>query len=152
MIKIKSELVGGTIRELQTAGAANEEGIVLWLGRRTGPDAGVVQRIYVPLHEAQSDRFWISFEGMRAMMDRLRQDRFCLLAQVHSHPDRAFHSQADDQWALVRHAGGLSIVVPNFAATTTEESFWRESAFFQLDNENRWREIFPDPEIIGVLR
>jgi len=38
-------------------------------------------------------------------------------AQVHSHPDEAFHSKGDDEWAIVRHEGALSIVVPTSRGT-----------------------------------
>lgn len=34
--------------------------------------------------------------------------------QIHSHPDRAYHSDADDELAIVQLPGGLSIVVPYF--------------------------------------
>lgn len=35
-------------------------------------------------------------------------------AQVHAHPDDAYHSDTDDTFPIVTSLGGLSLVVPNF--------------------------------------
>lgn len=66
-----------------------------------------------------------------------------IVAQVHSHPEEAFHSSADDDWAVIRHEGALSLVVPYFAARTTVETFARDLAAFVLSSRNHWTEIEP---------
>ena len=43
-----------------------------------------------------------------------RGERF--IAQVHTHPGRAYHSEMDDRYAVVTSPGGLSLVVPDIAA------------------------------------
>jgi len=50
--------------------------------------------------------FRIPPSSMTAMMAHLRERKLGLAAQVHSHPNRAFHSRADDAWAIVRHRAG----------------------------------------------
>ena len=62
-------------------------------------------------------------------------------AQVHTHPAQAFHSEADDQWAIVRHVGALSLVVPYFAKDTRVASFFDDVALFRLSSENAWCEV-----------
>ena len=47
-----------------------------------------------------------------------------LAGQIHAHPDRAFHSGADDALALLKLPGALSIVVPNFAAGALAPARW----------------------------
>ena len=64
-----------------------------------------------------------------------------IAAQVHSHPEEAFHSQADDNWAILRHLGALSIVVPYFANQTSVGNFLRQVAIFRLNDANQWREL-----------
>ena len=150
MIKASQAIVRETLLALQKAGQDGNEGIVLWLGNRFGGDAGTVQAAYVPLHQAEKDRFWIPYEGMEALMARLRDDRLALLAQVHSHPGRAFHSEADDRWAIVRYAGALSIVAPSFARQTSPETFTQHCAFFQLTSNDTWLEVKPAPTIFEV--
>ena len=38
-----------------------------------------------------------------------------LLAQIHSHPTHAFHSEMDDEYAIATALGAFSLVVPDFA-------------------------------------
>jgi hypothetical protein len=129
-----------TIEALQDAGSRRAEGGVLWLGRR---DAGAteIMEAYVPECESESHRFWIPAPSMAALMRHLRETDTYLAAQVHSHPDEAFHSDADDEWAIVRHLGALSLVVPHFAAQTTPETFLADIAAFALNADNRWIEV-----------
>lgn len=134
-------LVDHTLDILRLSGAKGHEGIVLWLARRseTG-DVEVVEAVE-PEHRAAVDFFHIPPEGMNAIMQRLRKTRTRLVAQVHTHPGHAFHSKADDEWAIVRHEGALSLVVPHFAGTTHADSFLRNSAVFRLSANDRWEEV-----------
>jgi hypothetical protein len=75
---------------------------------------------------------------MTALMAHLRARKLGLAAQVHSHPGRAFHSEADDAWASVRHEGALSVVVPNFAAGVNVGNFLQSVATFRLSPDDRW--------------
>ena len=38
-----------------------------------------------------------------------------LIAQVHTHPTEAYHSETDDAFPIVTTEGALSLVIPNFA-------------------------------------
>jgi hypothetical protein len=67
-----------------------------------------------------------------------------LAAQIHAHPGQAYHSGADDQLALVRLPGALSIVVPDFAAGPLREKRW---SVHRRDEEGRWR---PLPRSVGL--
>jgi hypothetical protein len=137
-VEISSAQIGKTIELLQQAG--RQECILLWLGRR---EDGVqrVSDVYKPLQEADKDYFEIPRQGMAALMERLRTERLYVVSQVHTHPALAFHSPTDDKWAIVRHTGALSIVLPFFAESTTVENFLQEAAVFQLDSRNRWNEV-----------
>jgi hypothetical protein len=63
-----------------------------------------------------------------------------IAAQVHSHPVGAFHSETDDNHAVVSHAGALSVVVPHFAKEATTANFTEKSAFFYLLPSGEWIE------------
>jgi hypothetical protein len=64
-----------------------------------------------------------------------------IAAQVHSHPREAFHSSADDAWAIVRHLGALSLVVPDFGLKTNVSTFRDHTKVFCLAGNNRWHEV-----------
>ena len=133
-------LVDTTLNTLREAGARHCEGIVLWLGQR-GPNHIQVQEAYRPAHTAREDMFHISSAGMSALQAELRRRRLMVAAQVHSHPQAAFHSKADDRWAIIRHEGALSLVVPNFAAFTTTSRFLETTKIFRFSAQARWTEV-----------
>jgi hypothetical protein len=93
------------------------------------------------LQNTSIDYFEIPRNGMAALMDRLRTQALYVVSQIHTHPLEAFHSSADDKWAIVRHVGALSIVLPNFAKSTTLKNFLREAAVYQLDDANSWNAV-----------
>lgn len=135
-----SAVVSATIDALRRSGARGHEGIVLWLGERRSGQIEVAQA-YVPEHSARRDMFHIPPSGMRTLQGHLRARRWMIVAQVHSHPGLAFHSSADDDWAIVRHVGALSIVAPYFARQLTPGSFLADCATYELDEGNRWRRV-----------
>lgn len=148
-LEIAHMLVHETLELLREAGSRPAEGIVLWLGRRRD-DIIRVEKPYVPIHESDRDYFRIPPEGMAALLRTLGDEGLFVAAQVHSHPGAAFHSEADDRWAIVRHVGALSVVVPHFARTTTAATFLTDAAIFRLSAANRWTEV-SNTDAGGVL-
>jgi len=137
-VEVSPEQLAETIDLLRQAGS--QECVLLWLGLREDGVQRIID-VYKPLQEASRDYFEIPRQGMAALMDRLRSKHLYVVSQVHTHPELAFHSPADDKWAIVRHAGALSIVLPFFAESTTVGNFLEEAAVFQLDTLNRWNEV-----------
>jgi hypothetical protein len=74
-------------------------------------------------------------------MEYLKRDRRRILAQVHSHPEQAFHSKADDKWAVIRHEGALSLVLPRFAFATTSSNFFEQAVTFSLSVDDNWLQV-----------
>lgn len=125
---------------LQDAGKRQEECVVLWIGRRLDGDI-LIEQTYRPEQKAGMDFFEIPRSSMQALLQDLRLSRSIVAAQIHTHPGAAFHSQADDSWAIVRHEGALSLVLPNFALRTNAESFLSQVAVFRLNSANEWAEV-----------
>jgi len=61
-----------------------------------------------------------------------------LIAQIHSHPGRAYHSETDDQFPIVTVMGGISIVVPDFASRAFSIEDW---AAYRLVGQQQWEEL-----------
>lgn len=133
-------VVDATLSRLREAGARDCECVVLWLGRRREEEI-IVENAYRPLHHATADMFHIPPEGMTALHAELRRTRLMVAAQVHSHPREAFHSDADDHWAIVRHEGALSLVVPDFAAHTHLDNFLDQTKVFRFSIAAKWLEV-----------
>jgi proteasome lid subunit RPN8/RPN11 len=138
-------LVERTLAYLRDAGQAGCECIVLWLGRHEG-DSLRVHEAYRPMQHASEDMFAIPPEGMTALYAELRKRRLMVAAQVHSHPADAYHSRADDKWAIIRHEGALSLVVPYFASATTFSNFLDQAKTYSFTEAARWVEV-PQPRV-----
>jgi hypothetical protein len=125
-----------TLGHLKVGGERNCETVVLWLG-----ELDRVTAVYRPDQEVDADYFRLSPSAMRELVRHLRATRTKILAQAHSHPAKAFHSVADDKWAVVRHAGAVSIVVPYFAFGIEAANFADAVATYQLDRNDQWQPV-----------
>ena len=137
-----------TVRALQAA--ATTECVALWLA---APEDGLltVKEVYRPPQQASDDYFEIPPAGMAAVMARLRTQSYSVAAQVHTHPGEAFHSAADERWAIVRHVGALSVVIPEFGRHVTADRFFEGSAIFRLNDVGRWQQI-PSPDEVLFIK
>ena len=140
LLTCPASVVSTTLKHLREAGTRHCECVVLWLGRRREGSL-VVEQAYRPLHHAKADIFHIPPEGMATLHAELRRERLMVAAQVHSHPCEAFHSLADDRWAIVRHEGALSLVVPSFAAHTRVDNFLEQTKVFRFSDTAEWLEV-----------
>lgn len=129
-----------SLGHMREAGRRNCECVVLWLGRR-GSDSLVIEDIHLPIQSARADMFHIPRAGMTTLFSELRRRRMMVAAQIHSHPRQAFHSAADDRWAIIRHQGALSLVVPDFAAKTTLATFFDDTKVYQFSSAAQWIEV-----------
>jgi proteasome lid subunit RPN8/RPN11 len=127
---------------LQEVGREGSECVVLWLAKRA-PEAIELVELYKPAQIAAEDFFRIPRKAIAALFEVLRDRGLMVAAQVHTHPEHAFHSSADDRWAIVRHVGALSLVLPYFAQRTTPDTFLEDAAVFSLSPDNEWLPIDP---------
>jgi proteasome lid subunit RPN8/RPN11 len=115
---IDDRQLGGTWHALQKFGAFGCEGLVLWLGTTSGLEARVTEFVVPPQHPI-CDETGVGYFVDGATLSRLNRYLYetgsVFIAQVHSHPGPAYHSEADDRYALVTEEGGFSLVVPEFA-------------------------------------
>lgn len=137
IVHCHNSLVEQTVSILKDAGRTRQECLVLWLAEKNS--SGIeVREVMRPLQIAGRDFFRIPPHSMKSIMQRLKENSLIISAQIHTHPFEAFHSRADDRWAIVRHVGALSFVVPFFAHSTNTENFLQNAALFVLDVDNRW--------------
>lgn len=139
-LKYSHETLNSTLQLLAQGGEGARECVVLWLGKRSNQDIQVTE-VYLPEQKANVDFFHIPPASMQQLLHYLKQHRLMVAAQVHTHPGMAFHSEADDKWAFVRHQGAISIVLPCFAKHTTALNYLQEAEFYCLSKHNTWDHI-----------
>jgi len=141
-VNINPEVIEETLRVLQHFGMRQCEALVLWVGEVTETTASVTRAIVPdqrPIKSEDGVGYFVDSEALFDLNRTLESMDLRLIAQVHSHPREAYHSETDDRYAIVTSNGGLSLVVPNFGKAPTDPTLW---AIYQL-REGTWCEIDP---------
>lgn len=139
--ELPRELADRCMGAMKARGAEGAE-LFLALSARVSEDGKTVsfRRAYVPEQTCYSGP-----EGLLVKIDGdaiFELNRSCferdeiLAGQIHAHPTTAYHSPADDQLALIKLPGGLSIVVPHFASGRLRPRRWSVN---QLGEDGVWR-------------
>lgn len=68
----------------------------------------------------------------------LYENGFTIIAQIHSHPTEAYHSQMDDDFPIMATEGGFSIVIPNFGFDVFSINDW---SINRLTSQKGWAEL-----------
>lgn len=143
---VPADVVDQTVEVLQEIGERGFEAFVLWGGRvEHGGRECTFASAYCPQQRTSQTEAGLLvtvdgealFRANRAFYERGQ----ILAAQVHSHPTEAYHSVTDDEFPLMTLVGGLSVVVPDFAAagkSAIDTWMW-----YRLVNHGRWVEIDP---------
>jgi hypothetical protein len=139
------DLVEGTLKRLHAAGRGGYEAFVLWGGVVDAEDQTRFRMTDSYLPEQST---MVTENGLLVLVDgealfrvnkAFHERGLILAAQVHSHPTDAFHSDTDDEFAMVTLVGGLSGVVPDFGDGGIERlTDW---AWYRLSGPGDWSEI-----------
>lgn len=137
--------VDNIYEHLRVAGMKGVEGVGLWLGRQDGTLFTVYSSL-IPAQKAyQMDEgllYQVGGEELHRINRWAYEQKLVLLAQIHSHPGRAYHSDTDDAYPIVTTLGGFSIVIPNFASDPIDKKYWKVYRL-QIDG---WNEV-PEMEV-----
>ncbi len=142
-VKFPQHCVIKAYDHLRLAGRKRLEGVVLFAGRLEEQDSEIfcVEETIVPKQLSMSLEegllYAVDGEELHRINVHLHEHKMMLIAQLHSHPGSAYHSQTDDNYAIITKTGGLSIVVPNFGMDDIDTSLW---AVYRLD-KNDWVEL-----------
>jgi len=140
VFRVRKSTVNETEEALATAGRHGCEAFVLWSGIASD-EMFDIQTTHVPKQTAYKfeDGICVRVDGEELhRLNRWLYDAGETLAvQIHSHPTDAYHSKTDDAYPIVTLVGGLSIVVPDFAAQGMTD---RGVAAYRL-SPGGWREL-----------
>lgn len=123
-------------------GSAHEAGAFL-LGHRTGSrrevreivfyddlDPGAYTTGVCVLHAAAFSKLWAA----------CREKSLTVVADVHTHPGRAFQSISDQTNPMVAREGHVAIIIPNFAAPSVRDD---QIGIFEYRGSHRWHDRSP---------
>lgn len=139
-LELAEHVLTQTHEVLRKYGHHGYEGLVLWAGTVRGPRAKVEQVLVPeqnPIRNESGVGYFVEAPVLFKLSKHLESNKLRLLAQVHSHPTEAYHSDTDDRYAIVTENGGFSLVVPGFAVRPIK---LEECAIYRLRG-GRWDEL-----------
>ncbi len=139
-VAVREDVVESTLQFIRTFGMQGAEALVLWLGNVDAEAAWVTNAFMPKQHPISNENgvgYFVDGDALFQLNRHLAESGLRLIAQVHSHPQEAFHSPADDRYAIVTVDGGLSFVVPDFGRGGSNMAKW---AVYRLDGR-QWRPL-----------
>ena len=140
-INMPYECIVTAYNHMRNHGERRLEGVALFAGKEEDSIFTVVNTI-IPQQQAMSLEegllYAVDGEELHRINVWLYENKMSLMAQIHSHPSRAYHSSTDDAYPIVATIGGVSIVVPNFAFGPLDISTW---AVYRSSELNEWEEL-----------
>ena len=137
---------------LQEAGKTNDESFVLWAGSFKANNIFYIETEIFPEQKAFKTAsgigVYVSGDELFKINKWLYENQQILIAQIHSHPSKAYHSNTDDSFPLVTCSGQFSIVVPYFARAPLINLL--NCAVYRLCNNN-WK-ILNKIDINSIFR
>lgn len=143
---VTENVIKQTLGWLREAGFRHSEATVLWAGQFATPERFMILTAIYPeqiaLHSPHGVGYVVEGNELFRINKWLFENDRILLAQVHSHPTEAYHSDTDDDYPMVTAVGQFSIVVPFFARDT--EMDFLTWAFYRLSGTGDWLEVPED--------
>jgi proteasome lid subunit RPN8/RPN11 len=117
-VRAPRAVIDATQGHLRASGRRGLEGMALWAGHIEG-DQFLVREAIIPLQQGHRTEHGLAVsvpgEELHRINMYLHRQGLRLVAQIHSHPTEAYHSDTDDRFAIATALGCLSIVIPDFA-------------------------------------
>jgi hypothetical protein len=140
-ISIPVTAIASTVETLRAAGQRGAEAFVLWVGTRDGTSF-TVKAAYVPSQTGYLTETGVCVIVRADELHRLNvwlyEQQLELIAQIHSHPTDAYHSETDDAYPIATRIGSFSLVIPDFAAAPFR---LEDVAAYRLTAAGRWTEL-----------
>jgi len=140
-IIIPSECIKKAYELMRCAGENRVEGVALFAGYEKDSEFYISQTI-IPKQTVYRLELGLLYAVDADELHRINvwlyKNNLCIIAQIHSHPNEAYHSETDNAYPIVATKGGISIVVPRFAKDPIDIKNW---AVYRLSSENCWAEL-----------
>jgi hypothetical protein len=148
---VPGDLIEQTLGPIQEAGERGYEAFVLWGGHLDpGSQRFEFTAAYCPQQTTSRGRegllVIVEGEALHRVNRAFYEEGLTLAAQIHSHPQEAYHSETDDAYPMMTLRGGLSGVVPSFGAAGSDA--FDEWVWYRLQGPGAWRPLDDETRIV----
>ena len=148
-VRVPRSVVEEANSHLRKVGQLGLEGFSLWAGKHRG-ERFLVESNIVPVQEGHRSSSGVYVSVGSRELHRINvwlfENSMTLIAQLHSHPTEAYHSDTDDAFPIATTVGSLSIVIPDYAR---EPFSLIRSAVYRLIPDHGW--VFMPPNEVTKL-
>ena len=106
------------------------EALALWVGTESS-NIFKIKKVWFPNQENSIISYYVSDIDVHLINVKLNKMKFSAIAQIHTHPDSAYHSLIDDQYPILVLPGSFSIVVPDLGNKSANKIL-NEMAIYRL--------------------
>jgi proteasome lid subunit RPN8/RPN11 len=141
---ITHECLDGLADGLRPSLERRHEGVAYLLGRTDGT-VTLATTVFVPAARTTAGSFFVEPRSMAACMQAAAAHELQVVAQVHTHPGGAYHSDGDVEGAKIRYAGYASVVLPNYGERLPRLD---GAAAYLWTAAGRWQQLSPADLIV----
>ncbi len=127
----------GLVDCLADANTRRHEGVAFLLGQTDGSRALCIQSVR-PRAVTTAGSFHVPAAEMARVVALATDFGFQIVAQVHTHPTLAAHSDGDEDGANIRFDGFISIVIPDYGAALPT---FRGAAVYVFRHRGGWKRL-----------
>lgn len=135
-ILLPETILKDTIKVFRDYGNQFLEACALWVGVDS-EKVFHIKEVWFPPQENSIIDYYVSDINVHQINVKLNKKKYSAIAQLHTHPDGAFHSCIDDEYPILTLPGSLSIVIPDFANIPIK-SILNELLVYRLIS-NEWK-------------
>lgn len=121
-LQVPHDCLENSYNHFRASGENGLEGFVLWIGSFTDNQVFRVSDAIIPYQISVQSEYGLSVtipsDELHRINKFLYKKSLRLVAQVHSHPEEAYHSPTDNMYPVATQEGSFSIVIPNFGKGT----------------------------------
>jgi len=140
-VRVSRACVEQAHSHLRRVGEMGLEGFALWAGELDG-DTFLVRANIIPEQRGLRSDLGVCVvvdgDELHRINVWLYEHGMTLIAQLHSHPEEAYHSSTDDTYPIATTNGSLSLVIPYFARASFSLT---DCAVYRLLPPRRWVEL-----------
>jgi len=124
-----------TLGKFKEYGKKCLEVFAIWVGKEKNIDF-IIKDVWIPTQYNTILSYYVPDIDVHKINVELNKKNYSAVAQLHTHPENAFHSCIDDNYSILTLSGSFSIVVPDFGKISIRDGL-NKMVVYRLINK-KW--------------
>lgn len=133
LILLPIKVLEETLRTFKEYGKKCLEAFAIWVGKEKNTNF-IIKDVWIPTQYNTILSYYVPDIDVHKINVEMNKKKYSAIAQLHTHPENAFHSCIDDNYSILTLPGSFSIVVPDFGNISLRDSL-NKIVVYRLINE-----------------